>query len=240
MGEVLDTAFGLFRNQFVVLVTISAAMQIVPGVLGVYLEVSGGLLTHPMLNIFHLFLAFLFGSIAVAASTYVVAGAYLGNRIAASDAIMRSLGLVGTLVLLSILTGLVIMFGFMLLIIPGLILIGGLALGNAIVVLEAPIGATAAMQRSWQLTKGARTKVLVTILLASLLQVIPATLVGLLAAIITPLALWPAWVVPVLTLALTILVHPFLYVVVIVLYYDMRVRKEGYDLELMAQGAGAI
>ncbi len=30
---------------------------------------------------------------------------------------------------------------------------------------------------------------------------------------------------------------PYFYVVVAVLYYDLRVRKEGFDLELLAQAA---
>jgi hypothetical protein len=39
---------------------------------------------------------------------------------------------------------------------------------------------------------------------------------------------------------LSILVYPFLYVVLTVLYYDIRVRKEGFDLELLASSvAGA-
>ena len=33
---------------------------------------------------------------------------------------------------------------------------------------------------------------------------------------------------------LQVLAYPFLYVVTTVLYYDLRVRKEGFDLELLA------
>jgi TRAP-type mannitol/chloroaromatic compound transport system permease large subunit len=36
------------------------------------------------------------------------------------------------------------------------------------------------------------------------------------------------------TSILSIFVYPFVYVATVVLYYDIRVRKEGFDLELMA------
>ena len=38
----------------------------------------------------------------------------------------------------------------------------------------------------------------------------------------------------VITSLLSILIYPFFYVVLTVLYYDLRVRKEGFDLELLA------
>ena len=38
----------------------------------------------------------------------------------------------------------------------------------------------------------------------------------------------------VVTSLLSILIYPFFYVVLTVLYYDLRVRKEGFDLELLA------
>ena len=45
-----------------------------------------------------------------------------------------------------------------------------------------------------------------------------------------PLAL----VVIVIPLILQVFVYPFVYVVQTVLYYDLRVRKEGFDLEVLA------
>ncbi len=239
MGEVLDTAFGLYRNQFVALVTIAAAMQILPGLLGVYLEVAGlSPLTDPLLFLLQLFLGFLFSSIAVAASTFVIAGAYLGRRVTASEAISRAMPFLLPLVILSALSGLLVMVGFLLLVIPGFIAIAGLALANTALVIEAPIRPMDAMRRSWDLTKGARGKVITTIFVGSLLMVIPMMVVLVIGSIGSVLGAWPLWIAPVLTLLLRIFIYPFVYAVVVVLYYDMRVRKEGFDLELMAAASG--
>ncbi|HET9065227.1 MAG TPA: hypothetical protein VFN22_05370 [Gemmatimonadales bacterium] len=238
MGEVLDTAFGLYRNQFVALVTIAAVLQILPGLLGVYLEVTGLSTTNLGLMLLVLFIGFVFSSIAVAASTFVISGAYLGRQVTAGEAIPRALAFLLPLMVLSALSGLLITVGFLLLIIPGFIAIAGLALANAALVIETPISPMDAMRRSWELTKGARGKVMTTIFVGSLLLVIPMIVVSVIGVIGSALGLWPIWISPVLTLALRIFVYPFVYVVVVVLYYDMRVRKEGFDLELMASATG--
>lgn len=241
MGEVLDTAFGLYRNQFVALVTIAAAMQTLPGLLGVYIEVTGlSPLTHPLLFLLQFFLGLLFSSIAVVASTFVISGAYLDRQVTASEAISRALPFLVPLVILSALSGLVIMVGFILLIVPGFIAVAGLALANAALVIETPISPMDAMRRSWQLTKGARGKVITTIFVGSLLMVIPMMVVLIMGSIGSVLGFWPLWIAPVLTLALRIFIFPFVYAVVVVLYYDMRVRKEGFDLELMAAASGPV
>jgi hypothetical protein len=43
-----------------------------------------------------------------------------------------------------------------------------------------------------------------------------------------------ALLILVLESVLQIFIYPFIYVVMTVLYYDLRVRKEGFDLELLA------
>ena len=54
-------------------------------------------------------------------------------------------------------------FGFMLVIVPGLMLLAGLVLSTVVAVLEAPPTAIAAMGRSWELTRGFRGKVFLTL-----------------------------------------------------------------------------
>ncbi len=83
--------------------------------------------------------------------------------------------------------------------------------------------------------QGERLKVLATLVVAGLLLAIPAILVGVMSEVGSVLGIWPSWIRPVLSMAFGIFVYPFLYVVIVVLYYDMRVRKEGFDLELMAR-----
>lgn len=237
MGEVLDTAFGLYRDQFVALVTIAAATQAIPGIFGIYLEVSGAGLANLGLSAFHVFLGLFFGSVGVAASTFVISGTYLGENVDAREALGRAAAFILPLVVITILSTIMSFFGFLMLIIPGFIVIAGLALSNAALVIESPVGPTEAMRRSWFLTKGARWKVLVTLFVGFVLIAIPAFTVGVLSAIVGALGSWPIWISPVLILGFSIFMYPFLYAVVVVLYYDLRVRKEGFDLELLARVA---
>ena len=131
-------------------------------------------------------------------------------------------------------TSLVIGVGFILLIVPGIILLGGLLLSTPVLVLEQPISATGAMSRSWELSRGFRGKALLTLFVTSLLLLIPTMLTGILAGIAALLGASSLLVFSVLGGVLQIFVYPFMYVAFTVLYYDLRVRKEGFDLELLA------
>ena len=54
------------------------------------------------------------------------------------------------------------------------------------------------------------------------------------AAGVGPISRLPVSIRLVLESVLQIFIYPFVYVVMTVLYYDLRVRKEGFDLELLA------
>jgi nitrate reductase NapE component len=233
-GEVLDVSFGLYRALFVPLLTVALASRAIPAILGIYLQAAGGFSAHWVMGTVQLFVGIFLSAIGVAATTYIVSGAYLGTDVTAGDAIRKALGLVGRLLVLTMMTTLIIGLGMVLLLVPGLILISGLALSTAVLVLETPISPNDAMNRSWQLTKGSRWKVLLTFLVAVLLLVVPMMAVGMLGVFGSMVGLWSDLMPLVLISILEVFIYPFIYIVVTVLYYDMRVRKEGFDLELLA------
>jgi hypothetical protein len=233
-GEVLDVSFGLYRSMFAPLVIVTVASRLIPMVLGIYLNATGGALEHLGLFLVQVVLSIVMGAVGVAATTYMVAGAYLGNQVTAETALRSASGLIGRLILLSFMTSLVIGAGFILLIVPGVIFVAGLALSTVALVLEQPMTATGAMSRSWELSKGFRGKTLLTLLVTVLLLVIPTMVAGIIAAIVGLLGISSQLVILVLAGVLGIFVYPFMYVTLTVLYYDLRVRKEGFDLELLA------
>ncbi len=100
----LDTASGLYRNQFVVLVTIAAAMQGVPGIMGIYIDVSSAGIDDFSLLLAYLFVSILFSSVAVAASTFVISGAYLGDRVPAREALANALVFMLSLIIITLLS----------------------------------------------------------------------------------------------------------------------------------------
>lgn len=95
-------------------------------------------------------------------------------------------------------------------------------------------GATAsqAISRSWRLAEGAIPGVLLALVLGWLLYVVLFAV--LLALSLTVLVTAPT-VAAVMRILLLALAYPIAGAVTTLLYYDLRVRREGFDLELMAR-----
>ena len=235
VGEILDLSFAIYRRHFSQLVVIALVTQAAPILIGSFVESAGGRLDHPGLALLDTILSLIAGAIGIAASTQIVSASYLGETMTPWQAFEHALPHVGRLISLSILSGFAIGFGLVLLIVPGIILACGLALGAQVQVLEGTAKASDAMGRSWRLTKGHRGKVAVTLFVAVLLLFVPSiglgALMGLFEALIGPDS---AFLTSLLFNAVfQILLYPYVYSAATVLYYDLRVRKEGFDLEML-------
>jgi heme/copper-type cytochrome/quinol oxidase subunit 2 len=127
-------------------------------------------------------------------------------------------------------------------VIPGIILAVGLALAVPVVVLEPRMSASAALSRSWELTRGARWRIFGLGMTLVVLIYVPVLAIGGLFALAMPQAAGanygPAVAATVIGIAVgglvQMFIYPLLYCVLTVTYYDLRVRKEGFDLELLA------
>ena len=103
-----------------------------------------------------------------------------------------------------------------------------LALIPATVVLEEN-GAGAAIRRSWELSAGHGGRILGGILLAYLIMfALQLTVMGV-VAIVSNLE-----IAQVASNLGSIVTYPIVAGVVVLLYYDLRIRKEGFDLEVMS------
>ncbi|MBK7715897.1 MAG: hypothetical protein IPI38_10795 [Gemmatimonadetes bacterium] len=242
LGEILDVAFGLYRSLFLPLLVVTLVTSALPVVLSVYIESAGGALLNLPMYFLNLLLNAVLGAIASAAATFVVSDSYMGRAISARDAFARATPFIGRLIVLGVLMSLVIGIGLVCVIIPGVILFTGLALSTPALVIEGLPSANAAMGRSWALTRGFRGKlfwVLVTVLVLILLPTIAlggfAAASGdatLLEPTVSPATL--GWLVAASLIQL--LIYPLFYCVLTVAYYDLRVRKEAFDLEVLASG----
>jgi hypothetical protein len=234
LGEVLDVAFALYRSQFAPLLVVAAACQVLPMAMAVYINTTGSMAAQLGMSVLYLAVAVVLSALGVAASTLVISEAYLGRTLPASVALSRAAGLLGRLIGVSFLSWLLIGFGLMLLIVPGLILLAGLVLSAVVAVLEGAPTATEAMGRSWELTRGFRGKVFLAMLVAFLMLIVPGIAVGGAAAVVGLTDGAASLGILVLESVLQLFIYPYVYVVMTVLYYDLRVRKEGFDLELLA------
>jgi uncharacterized membrane protein len=230
LGELLDVSFALYRQLFGSLIIVGLATGAPALIVDVYIEQLGGPEAAPTLWFMNLMFSLILGAIGVGASTLIVSDSYLGDRPHAGAALGRVVPFVGRMIVLTILTGCVVFLGLLLLIVPGIILACGLALGATSLVLESLPGPVRAMQRSWELTRGHRGKLFLALLVSFFLLMIPAAGLGAVSAFFGMEVLFT-----VVSVVLGVLISPFIYVTVTVLYYDLRVRKEGFDLEMLSE-----
>lgn len=235
-GEVLDVAFSLYRRHFAALATIAIISQAAGLVLTVYVEAAGGALENLLLWWISAVVSTVCAAIGMGASTKIVADSYLGKPATAGDALSWVLPHTGQIIVMTILGSLAVGLGLVLFLVPGMIIACGIAVSASALVVEG-LGATDAMNRSWNLTKGHRWKVLgvvvVSVLTVYLVTIASAFIGGVLALVAGPSPVIGLLIVGVVTAALSVVTYPFIYCAVTVLYYDLRVRKEGFDLEVL-------
>lgn len=137
--------------------------------------------------------------------------------------------------------------GLLFLVLP-VYVFSGLALGTQTLVLEPGVGPLRAMSRSWALTRGRRWRIVALLVVFFVILMVPLFGLGAVfgigagaaaaaggpgAAGATDLVLTAA------TYVVTYLLTPLLYCILTLAYYDLRVRKEGFDLQVLAQSLGA-
>jgi hypothetical protein len=123
-----------------------------------------------------------------------------------------------------------LMVGFLLFIVGLLYMIARYFAVTPCIMLEGS-GVFTAFGRSAVLSRGQKLHILFTSLLAFLIFVVMYVAVVIVAA-----ATRSVVISTVLTVAASILAYPLFAITEMLLYYDARVRNEGYDIEMMAEG----
>lgn len=257
VGEIIDHSLAIYRRQFGALLTITLSANAIPLLLMVYLFTSGGIRERLPLYGGILLLTIVLGALATAATVFLVSETYLGNSISGGVAIQRATKFLWRLILLTMMMSLVVGLAIIIFLVPGILsgsyaLIGlalipacitalviftGLLVSTQAVVLE-DASPTTALSRSWQLTRGFRWKMLGLVIVVGIIIAIPSIALSFLRGgsvamrsvgeYSTADILWEIGAQFVSTL-----IYPLLYCALTVAYYDLRVRKEGFDLELL-------
>jgi hypothetical protein len=181
-------------------------------------------------------------ALAIAACFKAISAAYLGERADAGDSLRYALGRTIPLILCYIVFVIIVSIGTLLLIIPGIWLATKLSMSFAALVFERK-GPFGALGRSWRLTGGNFWRVFGTLLVVAIIVIVFQLVVGgIVGAILggsNASELAAAIVTTILNVLLLAVTYPLWAAVVSVVYYDLRVRNEGFDLQLLAQGVGA-
>jgi hypothetical protein len=174
-----------------------------------------------------------------AASFRAVSQLYLGGEAEAGESLRFALGRILPLLWLSILLVLGIVVGLLFFIIPGIFLLVAWSVSIPVLMIEDARGSKAIgrsqrlVDKNWWRTFGA---LLVGFIFIGLFQF----LLGLLASLTDGIAkdhleLWVLAVDAIQAIA-TIITAPLQAAIITVIYFNLRVRKEGFDLALLAQG----
>jgi hypothetical protein len=241
IGEILSAAFQLYRRHWRTLVAIAAVvvvpLTVLQYVIGHWVRTHGQQMQ---------------GQVVVSTSFWAVAGASLLaalvglllyqvltgaiTRTIAAEVAGQDLGLeqsyrfgfarLGPILVVSILVGLATVLGLIVFIIPGIYIGVRLAVSIQALVVEDKRG-TEAMRRSWDLVGGHWWHAAFTLLMAALIT-------GVVNAVITAPFGAGAWFIQGITAAVaTTITLPYGALVGVLLYLDLRARKERLDLAVL-------
>lgn len=177
---------------------------------------------------------FLTGAFAKATSEL-----YVGGIPDIRETYRFALGKVRSILWVSILVVLATIGGTILLIIPGIIFYFRFVFSSIIVVTE-DLRGTDALRRSWRLSKKFFWKTFGTLFVAQLLTSIIGGILTIPFAIVSGIIGPAGWPLMAIGNALgQIVTLPFLTTIVVLLYFDLRIRKEGLDLTMMVEDIGS-
>jgi hypothetical protein len=181
-------------------------------------------------------------TLVIAACTKAVSDAYLDQPIGVAASLRFALRRFPALLVLYIVTYLGLVVGFILLIIPGIWLYAAWSVGVPALLIEG-LGPFRALGRSRRLVKGRWWATAAVLLVATLMVTLVAGAIEALLIAVASLPSQPSLLVAVFVSTLsgviaTIITEPFRAAAVTLLYYDLRVRREGYDLHVLADQLG--
>ncbi len=212
-----------------------------------------------------LVLALLATPLVTAAMVRAAADISLGRQVTLGDAYRIALNRLGSILLVLILAGLLVLGTALLLIIPAAIIVGlagqdprpwipfvavplvfgavfftfaiaiRVSFAPMVVMLE-PARGTEAVGRSWRLAKGYGWRIAGAILLMVIISAVVSFLLSFPFTRLAETLGAGGWLLSAVGEAIAnVVITPFSTLVIVLLYFDLRIRKEGWDPSLIAQ-----
>lgn len=264
VGALLDAAIKLVRRHFVALaivaLVVSVPIELLRGLItigttdfctGLACEDEfGGTTAYTYTNDVAYFagqggiilLSILLYVVVQIACFRIVAEGYLGRETGAGASMRYALARGWSTLWLSFLLLVSIGVGFLLLIVPGVWLTVSFTVAIPVLLVERMRGRRA-LRRSFELVQGYWWPTLGKVLVAYLLISVGAAAIGFVLAL--PILLFVdeasyggLILTGIINLVATVATTPFLAAVTMLIYFDLRIRKEGFDLALLAEQMG--
>ncbi|HEX2205883.1 MAG TPA: hypothetical protein VHG91_21390 [Longimicrobium sp.] len=225
-GEILDAGFQIVRQNYITLASAAAVFT---------LPLVALQLALPALAPLALFLQTIVQVFAAAATVVMVSEIYMGRR----PDLNQALGAVGSkwgaLLLAALGTGTLIFVGALLLIVPAFIFFAWTFSMPMVIMVEGR-GFSAAFDRSRELARGQVGRILASAIVAYVIYMVGAFGIAFLLGA-TGLFGTGA-VAEAVGRAVAFLLYPLYGAVATVLYYDLRIRKDAFDVEVMTRELG--
>jgi hypothetical protein len=210
----------------------------------------------PMILVFVVILV-LWMAVVDGAMTLAAGDAYFGREVSAASALRGALSKGGTLVLSNILRmltiggaavvggiviallgrtngGIAVLLIIVLSVLMLLLFARLFATTNAVVFENS--GASESLSRSFAISKDSAWRIFGVILLSYVVLIVAQIAIGLTVQLVISMVLRSPVVASMVGNVIGALLYPFLSIALMVLYFDQRIRKEGYDLDVLSDG----
>jgi hypothetical protein len=233
VSELVDAAFALYRRdsgQYIMVMAIAAIPQLVAG-LFLRPGVSFGLGSAMLLLISSLASAFTY-TMGAAAITKLGSAVYLGEQSEMDAALRAVIPKVMSILWAGFLKAILYFIGTLFFLVGEFYVAARYFAVTSAIVLE-DASASDAFSRSTVLSLGRKWHILNTLLLVYIIYFLLALCVGVVAAFSRS-----GVVVTIASTAFSIVAYPIVGLTTMLLYYDCRIRNEGFDIERMAAAMG--
>ena len=263
LGELLDRTFSVYRRNFLVFAGIAAlpylflliATVILALMFGIAIPLTTRNLGHaalpaPAIGVLViggtvLMLASMaFFSCSMGAAAVAVSEIYSSKKPAIWTSLRVALGKAWKLLAVALLTLLIALGGLILLIIPGIYLGCRLSVAIAAALID-DVGPGDAIRRSFFLTKGFAGRVFLIMLLVVVVSYaavgmsqVPFFILIAVAAKNHALVVALTVVMEIVNITVSIAIAPISSIALALYYFDLRIRKEAFDLQKMMQAVG--
>lgn len=234
VGGIVRATFAIYGKHFVTLILVYT-VPVLPFTVLYQEALANEMLVLMLVAMLAMLLASLIGSAAI---TVAVSDICLGNRPSVGRSLRKAFGkLIGRLLVVGLLQMVILLAGLLLLVVPFFIFLAWFLFAQAIVVLEGRRGRDA-LKRSKALGTGFHWRNVSVLALVSVILFVIVILLGLvMAPFFAFLSAGPEdWLLRTFQAVVQIgIAAPLSFVTITLTYYDLRVRKEGYDAQALAE-----
>jgi len=268
VGEILDGALTMYRRHFGLFAKVGVVAMWLPTAILIYVQLAGGTEQHFFLAAVAWVIGQFAGLFLTAAAIRIISDSYLGRTAELGEALSLGASKIWPLLVVGLGKFIIMFLMALVLIVLGgvmtpalavsgggaaviflflaflggcwliLFVVCGYAVTTPVVVLESLSGSFDAFGRSWDLTRSFKFKIFSIWFVAFLMIYLPIFALAALGGWFSLTFPLIGHVIQIVSAALPIVMYPIFSCILTLIYYDLRVRREAFDLQILGQQLG--